>query len=247
MAEPHGVNPALMTAWLAGWLAAGATLIALGWTTAGKDNSQSWHRQSGWFLAWAGLGVGVLPRLWPGEVWHFVQYGVQHIGAADPWLATIFESQPLLQSSFADTTNNYTGFLWLLPLAWVAVAREAWPKSRPDAVPHWMIWGVSLLTTGLALLQLKFSGLFAVPFAVVIALALVRLPDWLARWSQHQTRRWAILPAVLFAGMLAPTVNFTIGAPTYLVSPTGAFVDAEPTLRWLATHTPATSPRGDAP
>ena len=245
IAEPHGVNPALTTAWLTGWLAAGATLAALGWTTGGKGRSQSRHWQSGWFLAWVGLGIGVLPRAELGEVWYFVQYGVQHIGAADPWLATIFESQPLFRLSFTDITNNYTGFLWLLPLAWVAVAWEAWQKSRPDAVPHWMLWFISLLTTGLALLQLKFSGLFAVPFAVVIALALVRLPDWLARWSQHQTRLWVILPAVLFAGMLAPTLSFTIRAPTYVVSPTGAFVDAEPTLRWLATHTPATSPQGD--
>ncbi len=245
IAEPHGVNPALLAAWLAGWLAAGATLMALGWTAPGNGQGRNLHRQGWWLLAWVGLGVGVLPRLGLGEVWFFVQYGVQHIGAADPWLATIFESQPLFRLSFTDITNNYTGLLWLLPLAWIAVAREAWQKSLPDAVPHWMLWVISLLTTGLALLQLKFSGLFAIPFAVVSALALVRLPDRLARWSQHESRLWIVLSVVLFAGMLAPTVSFTIRAPTYVVSPTGAFVDAEPTLRWLATHTPATSPRGN--
>ncbi|MGQ9897309.1 MAG: STT3 domain-containing protein [Acidobacteriota bacterium] len=245
VAEPHGVNPALITSWLAGWLAAGATLMALGWAAANNAQSRSLRQYRWWFLMWVGLGVGILPRLELGEVWHFVQYGVQHIGTADPWLATIFESQPLLRSSFADITNNYTGFFWLLPLVWLAVVCDAWQKSLPSAVPYWILWLISLLTTGLALLQLKFSGLFAVPFAVVVALALVSLPDWLARWSQHQMRLWVILSAVLFAGMLSPTVSFTIGAPTYLVSPTGAFVDTEPTLRWLATHTPATSPRGD--
>jgi asparagine N-glycosylation enzyme membrane subunit Stt3 len=247
IAEPHGVNPALMTAWLAGWLAAGATLLSLSWTTNGQSRSQRLRQIGWWLLGWVGLGGGVVPCLGLAETWHFVQYGVQHIGAADPWLATIFESQPLFHSSFADATNNYTGFLWLLPLAWLAVACKAWRKSPPDAAPYWILWLVSLLTTGLALFQLKFSGLFAVPFAAVTALALVHLPDWLVRWSQHQTRFWAILPGALFAGLLAPTVSFTLRAPTYLVSPTGAFVDVEPTLRWLATHTPATSLRGDQP
>lgn len=251
MAEPHGINPALMTAWLAGWLAAGATLMALRWMPDGdaQGNGPNWcqnlRRESWRLLAWVGLGIGIVPRLEQKEIWRFVQYGVQHIGAADPWLATIFESQPLWQSSLGDITNNYTGFFWLLPLAWVALAWDVRQKPLPDAASDWVLWLLSVLTTGLALLQLKFSGLFAVPFAIVTGLAVVSLPAWLTRWSQHPTRRWSLLSALLCAGMLAPTVHFTLLAPTYLVSPTGAFVDVEPALRWLATHTPVTSPRGD--
>ncbi|MFQ3640935.1 MAG: hypothetical protein SNJ62_13115, partial [Chloracidobacterium sp.] len=198
-------------------------------------------------LAWLGLGLGVLPRVVLADVWRFARYGVMHLVAADPWLATIFESQPLLRSSFFDTTNNYTGFFWLLPVAWFSVASRAWLKPIHAASRLWVLLLFSITTTGLALLQLKFSGLFAVPFAVVVGLALAELPNRLARLPQVSPRLQLALPLALCIGMLAPTIHFTLGAPTYIVSPSGAFVDVEPTLRWLATHTPATSLRGDQP
>lgn len=237
IAEPHGVNPSLTTAWAAAFAAAGATLgVAL-------RRSGTSRRHLGWGLSWLLLGVAVGPRLDIAAAWRFVQYGVAHIGAADPWLATIFESQPLLSQSFSDVTNNYTGFLWLLPMAWALV----WARARRGESPVWTLLLISVPTTGLALLQLKFSGLFAPPFAVVIGLALQESATRLGRFAGWAVRlqRWG--PAALAAAGLAPAVVFTLDAPTYIVSPTGAFVDAEPTLRWLATHTPTTSRRGDRP
>ncbi len=236
LAEPNGVNPALATAWGAAFLAAGATLGAYAWRAGARP-------ALGWAAAWALLGVGVLPRLALGEVWRFAQYGIAHIGAADPWLATIFESQPLLSQSFLDITNNYTAFLWLLPLAWALVLARAW---RGDALA-WALLSLSVLASGLALLQLKFSGLFAPPFAVVIGLALHELAARLGAAAGWLARLQRPLPIGLAALALAPAIVFTLGAPVYIVSPAGAFVDADPTLRWLAVHTPATSRRGDQP
>ncbi|OYT73204.1 MAG: hypothetical protein CFK52_02770 [Chloracidobacterium sp. CP2_5A] len=236
-AEPSGVNPALVTAWAAAFLAAGATLGVYAWRVRAR------RQALGWAVAWLLLGVGVLPRLALRDAWRFIQYGIAHIGAADPWLATIFESQPLLSQSFRDITNNYTAFLWLLPLAWALVLARAWRREKPV----WTLLSLSAPTAGLALLQLKFSGLFAPPFAVVMGLALQDLAARLAGATGWRDRLQRPLPIGIAAAALAPAIIFTLGAPVYIVSPTGAFVDVDPALRWLATHTPATSPRGDQP
>lgn len=236
-AEPHGINPALTTAWAAAFAAAGATLGVYVRRVGAQRHALAWG------AIWLALGVAVAPRLNLDAAWRFIRYGVAHIGAADPWLATIFESQPLLSQSFRDITNNYTAFLWLLPGAWGLV----WLRARRGEAPDWTLLLLSVPTAGLALLQLKFSGLFAPLFAVVTGLALRELATQLAGLVGWPAKLQKALPMGLTAGALTPTVIFTLSAPTYIVSPTGAFVDAEPTLRWLATHTPATSRRGDQP
>ncbi len=237
-AEPGGVNPALTTAWMAAFAAAGATLGVARWRSAVES-----HPKQVQVLLWVTMGIGVIPQLDIRAAWQFVQYGVAHIGAADPWLATIFESQPLLSQSLPDMTNNYTGFLWLMPAAWGL----GWMRARRADRPVWTLLLVAIPATGLALLQLKFSGLFAPPFAVVTGLALHELAAQLARSNGWPARWQRLLPIGLTVAALLPSVIFTLGAPTYIVSPTGSFVDTEPALRWLATHTPATSRWGARP
>lgn len=236
LAEPTGVNPALGLVWLA---AMGLAALCLGAThELGRRSGESIGGARWWLAVWAGLALLALPRLAFREVADFTIYGLGHIVASDPWLATISESQPVFRSPLKSIFSGYTGLFFLFPLflGWWAV------RFRAAAPERLALTGLAGATFGLALLQWKFAGVFIVPFALLSAAAWEEMTVRLAeRWDERTTR---LALTAIFLALLLPGIHWRV---TYVVLPGNVFVNLYPTLQWMEARTPRTTPRGDAP
>jgi asparagine N-glycosylation enzyme membrane subunit Stt3 len=142
-------------------------------------------------------------------------------------ISTVFESTPLLEMGPAFVIE------WLSPwiLVWPLVAFFAFRTAdRPGRVC--VAWAL-LLMSGLALLQLRFAPLLAVPFAIVLAGA---LDDVVARIGRGAAVSAAA--TVLFLASLWPTVAPSMDPRPVALPHLARSLDA---LLWLRDVPPATS------
>jgi hypothetical protein len=92
----------------------------------------------------------------------------------------ITESRPLLGAGAHPLgAHGLLGLgFWLVPIALVLLAREAWRTREVALVP---VLALALITGGAALLQIRFADLFAIPVSLLLALGLQRALSALRR------------------------------------------------------------------
>jgi hypothetical protein len=95
------------------------------------------------------------------------------LARADKWHDLINESRPLLgRGAHPLGVQGLLGLgFWLVPIALVLLAREAWRTRETALVP---VLALALITGSAALLQIRFADLFAIPISLLLALGLQR-------------------------------------------------------------------------
>lgn len=241
LAEPSGVNPALGAVWcVSALLGTAAFALALRFADPTVPGSNR--------LPLGGLGLCVVlalvtgPRLATGEIIEFITYGARHVGVRDPWLASISESQPVT-SQFYWGTFDYTFFLVVFPVAILFMARRGWRQS-----PGMLCVAVMALpAAGFAFLQLKFAGIFIVPFATVSGWVLTEAVVFLKRQPRFANLTEGLIGRGIFLILTWPALAVIVSGVNMVVLSGDFFVNLHPTLLWMEGHTPKTTPLGDAP
>lgn len=240
-AEPSGVNPALGAVWCVSALL-GAAAFALAFSIADKTVPGSKQLPLTGLSLCVGLALVTGPRLAVGEIAEFIAYGVRHVGVRDPWLASIQESQPVTALPYWGIFDN-TFFYVVFPVALIFMVRSGWQRS-----PAMLCVAVMALPAAVfAFLQLKFAGIFIVPFAAVSGWALAEAVDFLKRQPRFANLTEAVLGTGLFLLLAWPVFGGIGFGVKMVVAPGEYFVNLHPTLLWMKGHTPKTTPLGDAP
>lgn len=243
-AEPAGVSPALTISWVLAFSM--AVVSCLGSHVSGFPVASGLYR-AGWLLLGV-LGGLACWRLDFTSATKLITFGFRHLSTTDPWIASIQESQHLFSKSFRYIAWTYSGFFIFFPIAlgWLLV--RGWRSS----LAGWTLGILTLPLAVLACLQLRFSDIFTVPYALVtgffIQVMVQKLNQWFDRHPQLATFKFKpLLWAGLGLAFLWPTVvEFSFSRP-FVVVEGSTFVNLYPSLLWIAEHTPPTSPQGDQP
>lgn len=241
LAEPSGVNPALGAVWCVSALL-GTAAFALALRFADPTVPGSNRLPLGGLGLCAALALVTGPRLATGEIVEFIAYGARHVGVRDPWLASIQESQPVTTLPYWGLFDN-TFFYAVFPVALLFMLRRGWHRSSGMLCVAVMAAPSAVF----AFLQLKFAGIFIVPFAAVSGWALTEVVDILKRRPRFANLTEGVLGTGVFL-LLAWPIFLGIGfGVKMVVAPGEYFVNLHPTLLWMNGHTPKTTPVGDAP
>ena len=131
----------------------------------------------------------------------------------------------LIQESMSAWESGLERSAALLSVGFVALPALAWWGWRRDGQPAARVWTAAALIAGaLALLQLRFAPLTAVPLAVMSAAALSQL-------AQEKPRGWSLAAMALL--LLPGAVQIGQREP-----PLGRRVAVWQALRWLQAHDP---------
>lgn len=239
LAEPSGVNPAIGAVWCVSALL-GSAAFAMALVVADREVPVSKVLPLSGLALCAVLALVTGPRLAVGEIVAFIAYGVRHVGVRDPWLASIQESQPVMTLPYWGIFDN-TFFYVVFPVALVFMLKKGWHRA-PE------ILGVAVMALPAAVfafLQLKFAGIFIVPFAAVSGWALAEAVVFLKRQPRFANLTEGVIGTGLFL-LLGWPVFLGIGfGVKMVVAPGEYFINLYPTLRWMEGHTPKTTLVGD--
>jgi hypothetical protein len=154
---------------------------------------------------------------------------------ADDWHDMIIESRPMFGAAAHPLgVHGLLGFgAWLVPVAFVLLAREAW-RARDAALA--CLIALAAVTGAAALMQGRFADLFAIPASLLLALllqralaALVRRPD--VRLPAAGT---AVAGLLTLAALQAPTFARMVAHDPADQAVNGATSNA--VLAWLDTQ-----------
>lgn len=138
----------------------------------------------------------------------------------------------LIQESMSAWESGLERSAALLSVGFVALPALAWWGWRHNGQPAARVWTAAALLTGaLALLQLRFAPLTAVPLAVMSAAALSQL-------AQEKPRGWSLATLALL--LLPGAVQIGQREP-----PLGRRIAVWQALRWLQAHHPQTQSSTD--
>lgn len=251
IAEPTGVNPALVFSWLFGFGLAGTMLALLKiWNPEASNRSgiPVWWRLGICLLA---LGL-VLIRTDLSSALSFLEYGAGHLLRGDPWVATVQENLPIWYFPNSRILGMFSGFILVWPVAIGFMLKRGWEKSS-------LVWGVAILgifQAGITVLQLRFCGFATVTYALTLGYLVTAAIEWLyERFDLKETTTVREIKGLvcfvggllIWLGMLWPILANIVYPTAFIGSVSPLFFRLFPTLRWIERHTPPVSPKADAP
>ncbi len=129
----------------------------------------------------------------------------------------------------------FSGFLFLWPIALGWGLWHGWRRS----LPLWCLAVTALPMTMLACLQLKFSDLFSVPYALVLSAATIggAIPG-----SRHRLVRLGM--GLIVTVLLWPSVREVNYSRPFVVLDGDYFINVYPALDWLRQNTPPPTDEG---
>lgn len=250
IAEPTAINPALSVSWLVALLV-GLLIAAITFKDSYKVNNdcETSLKKHSWSVLTTLLVLATfltIPNLKLVEITKFIVYGIEHIYKADPWLASIQESQSPFLFNQDLVLSIYSGFIFLWPLILVWALFTGWRRSTA----RWTVAVLALLATVPACLQMKFVMFLITPYTIVLGLFIYEIFTWLklplplGEPSPTIKLRIGQLIAISLLILLLSPLLATFTLRYNIVDSDGRFLNLYPTFKWLKEHSPTTSRLG---
>ena len=250
IAEPNGINPALIFSWLFGFGLASTVLILLNFWKLQTNDKPGIPFQWRFGMCLLALGL-VLVQTNLSSALSFLEYGIGHLLRGDPWVATVQENLPLWYFPASRIFGMFSGFVVVWPVAIGLMLKRGWEKSP-------LLWAVTLLgivQAGITVLQLRFCGFATVTYALTLGYLVTAAIEWLyQRFDLKETTTVREIKGLvcfvggllIWLGMLWPILANIVYPTAFIGSVSPMFFRLFPTLQWINRHTPPVSPQANA-